>query len=624
MLSFFEMLGLLEAKRSTVKKPGVEPNATVEPAVEPKPQYSKENPHPNAGKITVSDSGQVVDTPTGRIWKDYKDMTPEELAKIGRSSEPEREVDPLVQSQVNQRSQKEIEKQREKKEAGRVALQRTMSLRDYQNAWSIFSNLVLEARKKTKSVKKIAILLRRKLLIDPDTLQETTAEALKKKKIKGIEIDDIFSYLNDKARKSDPRSVYSSVEEAIEDALPFEDKEEQGDDSVNPIELDKDAIAQNTPKGPDPNVAIAKSRSKPLSQNESRRIAENLEFYNGALRGTAYSFYTRLAIEELDMPYIMPPVKTLYFVNNKEVDLQTYNNSEGPKEAIKTGEFEISLEGSRGEAAKERTSKVQELVMAAVDFQKVFRYVLNLLRISRDGEEPEYNITYRQALAAPSESNPDMIPVIVRALKFEKQLERVQGFKGTIEALAEKLTNLVDGGLKGGLEAKLVDETDLAAVSYMIKVSRTNKKAEEQPMGARPHGRQPMRNPTRKRSSFELGDPNRSRSSGVGKEDGPEMVQAYQRRFGFFKVEKGADITDPKTKIYVKTKDELAKVDRSDDGTPTGSMYGSKLSTQMARLKAAQKRREEDRPLFGNPGDYPKESVDWEDVLGLLDYWDSK
>jgi hypothetical protein len=191
-------------------------------------------------------------------------------------------------------------------------------------------------------------------------------------------------------------------------------------------------------------------------------------------------------------------------------------------------------------------------------------------------------------------------------------------------SLAEKLTSLVDGGLKGGLEGKLVDESDLAAVSYMIKVSRTRKKAEEQPMGARPRGQQPMRNPTRKRSSFELGDPNRDRSSGIGKEDGPEMVQAYQRPFNFFKVEKGADITDPKTRVYVKTKDELAEVDRSDDGTPTGSMYGSKLSTQMARLKAAQKRREEDRPLFGNPGDYPKESVDWEDVLGLLDYWDNK
>jgi hypothetical protein len=607
MLSFFEMLGLIEAKKSTVEKP----NALVEPAVEPKPQYSKENPHPNAGTIRSHNSGRVVN---GK-WVDY---TPEELEQMKEPSKPSREVDPLVQSQVDQRSEKELAKQQDKKAAAIAELQRTENLKKYQQAWERFTNLVLNARKKTKSVKKIAIILRaEKVLLDPNTGEETND------KEKGVETD-LFSYLNDKARKFDPRSVYSSVEEAIEDALPAESEEEQGSDSANPIELDKDAIAQNTPKGPDPNVAIAKSRSKPLSQSESRRIAENLEFYNGALRGTAYSFYTRLAIEELDMPYVMPPVKTLYFVNNKEVDLQTYNNAEGPKEAIKTGEFEVSLEGSRGEAAKEKTSKVQELVMAAVDFQKVFRYVLSLLRISREGEEPEYNITYRQALAAPSESNPDMIPVIVRALKFEKQLERVQGFKGTIEALAEKLTSLVDGGLRGGLEEKLVDESDLAAVSYMIKVSRTRKKAEEQPMGARPRGQQPMRNPTRKRSSFELGDPNRSRSSGIGKEDGPEMVQAYQRPFNFFKVEKGADITDPKTRVYVKTKDELAEVDRSDDGTPTGSMYGSKLSTQMARLKAAQKRREEDRPLFGNPGDYPKESVDWEDVLGLLDYWNNK
>jgi hypothetical protein len=611
MLSFFEMLGLLEAKKSTVGDTAVKPNATVEPAVEPKPQYSKENPHPEAGTIRSHNSGRVVN---GK-WVDY---TPEELEQMKEPSKPSREVDPLVQSQVDQRSEKELAKQQEKKAAAIAELQRTENLKKYQQAWDRFTNAVLNARKKTKSVKKIAIILQaERILVDPNTGEETND------KEKGVETD-LFSYLNDKARKTDPRSVYSSVEEAIKDALPAEGEEEQGSDSANPIELDKDAIAQNTPKGPDPNVAIAKSRSKPLSQSEFSRVAENLEFYNGALRGTAYSFYTRLAIEELDMPYVMPPVKTLYFVNNKEVDLQTYNSADGPKEAIKTGEFEVSLEGSRGEAAKERTSKVQELVMAAVDFQKVFRYVLSLLRISREGEEPEYNITYRQALAAPSESNPDMIPVIVRALKFEKQLERVQGFKGTIEALAEKLTSLVDGGLRGGLEEKLVDESDLAAVSYMIKVSRTRKKAEEQPMGARPRGQQPMRNPTRKRSSFELGDPNRSRSSGIGKEDGPEMVQAYQRPFNFFKVEKGADITDPKTRVYVKTKDELAEVDRSDDGTPTGSMYGSKLSTQMARLKAAQKRREEDRPLFGNPGDYPKESVDWEDVLGLLDYWNNK
>jgi len=143
MLSFFEMLGLLEAKKSTVKEPAVEPNATVEPAVEPKPQYSKENPHPEAGTIRSHNSGRVVN---GK-WMDY---TPEELEKMKEPSKPSREVDPLVQSQVDQRSEKELAKQQEKKAADIAELQRTENLKKYQQAWERFTNLVLNARKKQK------------------------------------------------------------------------------------------------------------------------------------------------------------------------------------------------------------------------------------------------------------------------------------------------------------------------------------------------------------------------------------------------------------------------------------------------------------------------------------------
>ena len=570
MLSFFEMLGLLEAKASKKKTAkdaltdsGASTPAQVEPAVSATPQYSKTNPHPNAGKITWYDSGRTVD---GK-WVDY---TPEEI-EASRRAEEERQAKQSAGTVMTDAQKKRAE--REAAEAERVR-----ALKDYQARWE-------------------------KLRTDVENLAQTEKDPAKIANQLGASVEDVEEILN--PPENDP----------------FAD----GSDNARPVsQLSKkeiERLAREERQRKD--AAETKMGATGLRDGGAKYAADQVPLWNNLLKSRSYRVATLLAIKELGLEKKVsgaataPPMDVL-----KQDATGRFTNDEN---------FVIALYQSR-----DQKSGPDEVIMTAEDFLKVRKWAMDFLGFSgrENDNDPLLSVSFRQALSSGMDEDYDLVPIVRRAMNFEKQLskDQIAGISTTIGGLAEKLASMTP---QGGLE-KTDPELDVAAVSYMISVSQTSKRAKDAAIVSPKRGSGARMFAGKRATVVTPAGPVTRANAGISGEDGPETGRTYQRKFNIFEVEPNADISDPNTKVRVRPIEEIGAMDdRIDDpndprakrtfkpvtfGRPVDAMRrllgGGKPSGQQDQSPQAPKDSEVDF------GDTAFESTDLSDLMNVLEYWD--
>lgn len=300
--------------------------------------------------------------------------------------------------------------------------------------------------------------------------------------------------------------------------------------------------------------------------------------WNNYLASPVYQEFTKMAAKALSFPYVFPP----------------------------SGErFQISLDTSKGV-----TSGPNEVVMNKQEFMQIVRWVRDYLGFDGKVENSiERNVSYRQALASEVNRNPESAPMVARALDFEKVIlsKSLMGKKYTIKTLADALASKA---LAGGLNSMNKAE-DTEVVGFMIETSQKFRRMEDVAMQGK-KGRQGTRVPTVKVTALERNpksplyiDPANPRRSGSTGEDGPEKVRQYQRPFDFFVIEKGADLSNPNTVVYIKSKDEMFQMDTRDDEGDRGR-YPS-MRDQVVKSMEQEPR---------------TEATEWIDLMNLMEYWD--
>lgn len=577
MLSFFEMLSLLEAraKRKTAKDAlvdaGTATPAEVEPAVPAAPQYSKENPHPSYGTITTHASGRMVDTPTGRVWQDY---TPEERKK----AEEELTRSTGTANQANlARNEKAIEAERKAK-----------ALRDYQAAWSNFTTQLQSLQASGKSDEEIT-----------------------------SELGSSFQTLNAAARAYDPRGVYDKIEDAISDASYSGDEADPftGGEDAKPVSQLSKKEMEKIRKEEEARRRAAETKmgaTGDITTGAAKYAGDLVLMWNDWMKGRTYRVFTKMAIKDLGIKVDGPAVVS----GALEPDSDEY--------------FKIALYESRGDK-----SGPDEIIMTARDFLKVNKWVKeNLGFEGRPDSSFELNVSFRQAVAAGLESDPDMSAVVLRALKLEKYIlnPQIVGKETTIAGLAEMLSKLAKTDVVGGLDpVKESDDLNQAAVSYMITVAKTSKRVQDAAIASSKRALGARMFAGKKATVVTAAGPVTRANAGIGKEDGPEMGRQYQKKFDIFEVEPNADLSDPNTKVRVKERDEMAEIDTRDDNPYAKRTYVPNMgrAVDRARLAFGGGKKSAETPSLPEPQAAPEkpkldldlESTDLSDLMTVLEYW---
>lgn len=617
MLSFFEMLNLLEGRRKPAL-PEQTPNvagfgdqesalahlkdlattkpaaprtrakkAVVEPAVIAQPskptatqsQYSKENPHPNYGKMGYAGfrvpTGKI-DPKTGKEVE--RDMTPEEIQAMVDREKAERMERAARLSKSS--SQEKIEEEKRKK-----------ALEKFQNAWATFSSEV---------------------------------EGLHSS---GTEMQDIidksyesFAKLNQAAREYDPTgtSSYSDIETAIDDVLNVGDVDpfKGGEDAKPTSQLSKKEM-EKIRKEEEARRRESETNlgaTGDLTQGQARFAADFVTLWNDWMKGRTYRVFTKNAIKALGIKPRGPAVVA------------------GALEENSDEYFKIALYTSRDDK-----SGPDEVIMTAADFLKIKKWVEDNLGFERreDGSV-DGTASFRQAISAGMDEDIDLSPVVMRALKLEKHLlsRQVVDKETTVGGLADTLSRLAKTDLVGGLDpVEEVEDLNVAAVAYMISVSQTNKRLKDAFIGSEKRGSGARIFAGKKATVVTPSGPKTRANAGISGETGAEKGRVYQRKFDIFEVAPNADISDPNTKVRVRPPAEIAKIDTRDDNpfTKRNFTYGSAMDRLMSQFGGGKKdagqgslppptSSGESKPKV-NLDDLDLESTDLSDLMSVMEYW---
>jgi hypothetical protein len=589
MLSFFEMLDLLEGRRkpaaptAAIPEPPVEPvaaprakKATIEPPVAAQtPKYSKENPHPNMGKMTSYNSGRVVD---GK-WVDY---TPEELE---REKEREREATLARRVQPSTSDLQQIEKKKEEE-------QRKIKLKAFQDAWSNFSSEVERLHSSG---------------VETGDISDQTGE--------------MFMRLNQAAREYDPTgaSSYDSIETAIDDVLSVGDVDPfaKGSEDAKPTSQLSKKEMEKIRKEEEARRRESETNlgaTGDLSQKQAKDAADTVMLWNDWMKGRTYRVFTKNAIKELGIKPRGPAVVAGALEDNSD----EY--------------FKIALYTSRDDK-----SGPDEVIMTAADFLKVKNWVEKEMGFERRADgSVDGTASFRQALSAGMDEDIDLSPVVMRALKLEKHLlnRQVVDKETTVGDLADTLGRLAKTDLSGGLDpVEEAEDLNVAAVAYMISVSQTNKRLKDAFIGSEKRGSAARIFAGKKATIVTPSGPKTRANAGVSSETGPEKGRVYQRKFDIFEVAPNADLSDPNTKVRVRPPKEIAEIDTRDDNpfTKRNFTYGSSMDRLMSQFGGGKKDAgQESLPPPTSSGepkpkvnldDLDLESTDLSDLMSVMEYW---
>jgi hypothetical protein len=560
------------AKPRRTKKANIIPTSVSGDAPTPSP-YSKEKPHPNHGQISFSgyrvgtgeydDNGNEIERP----------MTPEEIQKMQGREQEERN------KQIARRAVGS---------SGAEAEARKEALEAQRKHWDNLKAKVEEFSKRTKDPAKIAQKIR--AMQDKMTDKEREELGIGNFSVEevqdaldslSVQLDDPFAVGSGEGPIEDKSSTWEQLQKDAVALLKDDEGNQRSQKQIASmlgvsVEDVSDAIASAF-TGDTETIKSRLGQNRKIRRDADENFVTKADEWNNFLSSPAYQEFTKMASESLELGYKFPP----------------------PGQR-----FQISLDQSKG-----ATSGPVEIVMSHTDFMNMKRFVEKQI-LGFKGEIKD-NISratdYRTALASKASMDPANAPLAARALQFESRLlrEDIAGKKYTIKTLADTLASVAK---KGGLNIANMPD-DVEVVRFMIETSKEIKRLRDIPVPGR-RGRQGTRVPTVKITSLERNpdspsyiDPDNPRRSGSTGEIGPEKMRLFQSPFDFFAVEKGANLNDPNTTVYVKSVDEISKTDTRDD-EGGHDRYTSNRDRVLGKKEPR------------------TEATEWIDLMNLMEYWD--